>query len=120
MEIYKKFSFDSAHKLTCVPEGHPCGNLHGHTFSVSIHIKGPVDASSGWIQDFADIKSAFKPILKQLDHHYLNDIDGLSNPTSENICRWIWRRLKPTLPLLSKIVVAETPTSTCVYQGESE
>ena len=98
MEIYKEFSIEAAHRLPHVPEGHKCARLHGHSFQVSIHVSGSVDAQSGWVMDFADIKAAFKPIWEQLDHHYLNDITGLENPTSENLARWIWRELKPTLP----------------------
>lgn len=120
MEIFKIFSFDASHRLPAVPEGHKCGNLHGHTFQVTVYVKGPVDARYGWIMDFADIKEAFQPIYQQLDHSYLNDIEGLENPTSENLARWIWKRLKPALPQLSKIVVNETPTSGCIYTGEEE
>ena len=67
--------------------------------------------------DFADIDKAFQPLHDQLDHKYLNDIDGLDNPTSENIAKWIWQRLHLTLPL-SKIVVQESPDSGCIYTGE--
>ncbi|HET9680340.1 MAG TPA: 6-carboxytetrahydropterin synthase, partial [Gammaproteobacteria bacterium] len=79
----------------------------------------PLDPELDWVMDFADLKAAFKPIYDQLDHHYLNEIDGLENPTSENLARWIWQRLKPQLPLLSTIVVAETCTSACIYRGEA-
>lgn len=118
MEIYKEFSIEAAHRLPHVPEGHKCARLHGHSFQVSIHVSGSVDDQSGWVMDFADIKAAFKPIWEQLDHHYLNDITGLENPTSENLARWIWCALKPALPLLSKIIVKETCTSGCVYCGD--
>lgn len=120
MELFKEFSFDSAHRLPRVPEGHKCGRLHGHTFIVRLYVSGPVDETYGWVMDFADIKKAFKPLYEQLDHHYLNEIEGLENPTSENLARWIWRRLKPALPLLSKVMVFETPTSGCAYAGEDE
>jgi 6-pyruvoyltetrahydropterin/6-carboxytetrahydropterin synthase len=118
MEIYKEFSIEAAHRLPHVPEGHKCSRLHGHSFQVAIHVSGPVEPQQGWVMDFADIKSAFKPILEQLDHHYLNDIPGLENPTSENLARWIWQKLKPELPLLSRILVKETCTSGCVYTGD--
>ncbi len=75
---------------------------------------------TGWVMDFADLKKAFKPLYQQLDHHYLNEVEGLQNPTSENIARWIWKHLKPDLPQLSKIVVHETCTAGCVYRGEDE
>lgn len=118
MDIYKEFSIEAAHRLPHVPDGHKCSRLHGHSFQIAIHVSGPVDAHHGWVMDFADIKHAFKPVWEQLDHHYLNEIPGLDNPTSENLARWIWRHLKPALPLLSKIVVKETCTSGCVYTGD--
>lgn len=116
--IYKEFSFESAHLLPYVPLGHKCGKLHGHSFIVRLEITGEVDSHSGWVMDFADIKAIFKPILEQLDHHYLNDIPGLENPTSEVLSSWIWHKLKPNLPLLSAVIVKETCTSGCTYKGE--
>lgn len=118
MELYKEFRFEAAHRLPRVPEGHKCGRLHGHSFQVVLHVDGPVDEEVGWVVDFADIKRAFGPILDRLDHHYLNEIEGLENPTSENLARWIWDRVKSELPLLSKVVVSETCTSGCIYRGE--
>ncbi len=117
MEIYKQFGIEAAHRLPNVPEGHKCANLHGHSFQVILYAAGAVDEHTGWVMDFADIKAAFQPLYVQLDHHYLNDIAGLENPTSENLARWIWTHLKPNLPSLSKIVVQETCTSGCVYTG---
>jgi 6-pyruvoyltetrahydropterin/6-carboxytetrahydropterin synthase len=117
-EIFKEFTFEAAHRLPFVPDDHKCARLHGHSFRVEIHVSGEVDETSGWIMDFGDIKSAFKPLLDRLDHYYLNEIDGLENPTSENLARWIWERLESTLPGLSRIVVRETCTSGCVYVGE--
>ncbi len=117
MEIYKTFTIEAAHRLPNVPPGHKCARLHGHSFSIEIHLRGPVLADAGWVQDFADLKAAFQPLFDQLDHNYLNDIAGLENPTSENLARWIWRRLLPNLPLLHRIVVRETCTSGCIYDG---
>lgn len=119
MELYKLFSIEAAHYLPRVPEGHKCRRLHGHSFKVEIHIEGPVRAEEGWVQDFADISRAFTPLYDQLDHRCLNEVAGLENPTSENLARWIWQRLKPALPLLSQIVVRETCTAGCIYRGES-
>ncbi len=118
MEIYKEFTFEAAHRLPHVPEGHKCARLHGHSFRVTVHVDGPMDSRIGWVMDFADMKSACQPLLDRLDHYFLNEIEGLENPTSENLARWIWERLKPTLPRLSKLVVSETCTSGCVYRGE--
>jgi len=118
MEIFKVFKFDAAHRLPAVGNEHKCAEVHGHSFRIEIHIKGPVDSAKGWVIDFADIDKAFQPILDQLDHKYLNEIEGLMNPTSENIARWIWKRLHVKLPQLSKIVVQESPESGCIYRGE--
>jgi 6-pyruvoyltetrahydropterin/6-carboxytetrahydropterin synthase len=116
MQIYKEFSFEAAHLLPNVPEGHKCGRLHGHTFYVRLYIEGEVGSETGWVMDFADIKAAFKPIYDRLDHYYLNDIPGLENPTSENLAKWIWQQLKPELALLSQVEVRETCTSGCIYK----
>jgi 6-pyruvoyltetrahydropterin/6-carboxytetrahydropterin synthase len=118
MEIFKEFTFEAAHRLPKVPEGHKCARLHGHSFRIEIHVRGPVDFHTGWVMDFADIKTAFEPLYRQLDHNYLNDIRGLENPTSEEIARWIWTRLQPALPGLSRIVVRETCTTAAVYEGD--
>ena len=118
MEIFKVFKFDAAHRLPNVGQGHKCSQLHGHSFSVEIYIRGLVDPVSGWVMDFADIAAVCQPIIDQLDHKYLNDIDGLDNPTSENIAKWIWKHLRLALPQLSKIVVQESTESGCIYAGE--
>jgi 6-pyruvoyltetrahydropterin/6-carboxytetrahydropterin synthase len=117
MDIFKRFQIEAAHRLPNVPAGHKCARLHGHSFGIEIHVSGTPDAQTGWIMDFADIKSAFAPIFDELDHHYLNEIPGLDNPTSERLAEWIWNRLKPALPSLSKIVIHETCTSGCVHSG---
>jgi 6-pyruvoyltetrahydropterin/6-carboxytetrahydropterin synthase len=118
MNIFKEFTIEAAHRLPHVPTGHRCGRLHGHSFRIEIHVKGDVNPQTGWVMDFADMKQAFQPVHDQLDHSYLNDIDGLSNPTSENLSRWIWTHLRATLPLLSKVIVRETCTSGAIYEGE--
>lgn len=117
MEISKTFHIEAAHRLPHVPDGHKCARLHGHSFRVEVQVSGPLDPHLGWVMDFADIKSAFAPLFDQLDHRYLNEIPGLENPTSEILARWIWDRLKPSLPLLSRISVHETCTSACSYGG---
>jgi 6-pyruvoyltetrahydropterin/6-carboxytetrahydropterin synthase len=118
VDIFKKFTIEAAHRLPNLPDSHKCRRLHGHSFGIEIHVSGPLIAHEGWVMDFADVSRAFSPIYDQLDHHYLNDIPGLENPTSEILARWIWVRLKPALPLLSKVVVRETCTAGCVYTGD--
>lgn len=120
MEIYKEFMFEAAHRLPNVPEGHKCARLHGHSWKGTIYVAGEVDREQGWVMDYADIKKKFRPIYEQLDHHYLNDIEGLENPTSEVLAKWIWDRLKPDLPELTRVVINETCTSGCIYRGEHD
>ncbi|WP_210405353.1 6-carboxytetrahydropterin synthase QueD [Limnobaculum zhutongyuii] len=116
--LFKDFTFEAAHRLPNVPEGHKCSRLHGHSFVVRIEVTGEVNPITGWVMDFSEIKAAFKPILDRLDHYYLNDISGLENPTSEVLAHWIWQQLKPGLPLLSGVRVKETCSAGCVYKGE--
>lgn len=117
MEIYKEFSFDSAHFLPNVPVGHKCREMHGHTYRLKVFIKGELDPRLGWIMDFKDLKEALLPVIDQLDHKLINNIKGLDNPTAENITVWIWQQIKPSLPLLSRIELYETPTTGVIYSG---
>lgn len=117
-EVFREYRFEAAHRLTALPPGHKCGRLHGHSFVVQLHCRGPMDEARGWLVDFYEIDTAFAPCFAQLDHNYLNEIDGLENPTSEIIARWIWQRVKPVVPQLSRIVVKETCDSGCVYCPE--
>ena len=118
VELRKTFQFEAAHKLPNVPADHKCARLHGHSFRVEVVVSGECDPRLGWLMDYADISEAFKPLLERLDHYYLNEVPGLENATSENLAKWIWDRLKPKLPLLTEIMVAETCVSRCVYRGQ--
>jgi len=118
MEIWKDFTFEAAHLLPGAPEGHKCRRLHGHSYRVRVWVRGEPDPAAGWIVDFADIKAACEPIRRELDHHYLNEIEGLENPTAELLARWIWTRLTPRLPGLCRLEIDETCTSGCVYEGD--
>ena len=118
MDVFRVFQIEAAHWLPNVPEGHKCARLHGHSFRIEVHVSGEIGEASGWVMDFADLRAAFQPLFVQLDHHCLNDIEGLENPTSENLARWIWQGLKPGLQELSKVVVQETCNAGCVYFGD--
>jgi len=120
MDIFRVFQIEAAHWLPNVPAGHKCARMHGHSFRIEVHVSGPVGENTGWVMDFADLKGIFQPLYDQLDHHCLNDIEGLDNPTSENLAIWIWQRLQGTLPQLSKIAVQETCNAGCVYKGETD
>jgi len=111
MHIHKVFQIEAAHRLPNVPAGHKCARLHGHSFRIEVHVQGELDPALGWVMDFADLKAAFAPLFEQLDHRYLNDIEGLENPTSEMLARWIFQRLAPKLSGLEKVMVHETCTS---------
>ena len=117
MRIYKEFQIEAAHLLPNLPVEHKCKRLHGHSFRITVHIEGEADEHTGWIMDFADIGKAFAPVFEQLDHRYLNEIDGLENPTSENLAKWVWDHLHPDLPNLAAVQVRETCTSGCIYEG---
>ena len=117
MQIFKEFSFEAAHRLPNVPPDHQCSRLHGHSFKVRITVEGEAGIESGWVMDFSELGRAFRPLLDQLDHYYLNDIEGLENPTSENLAKWIWLRLQPNLPNLFEIEIRETCNSGCRYHG---
>jgi len=116
--LYKQFSFDSAHLLPNVPEGHKCRELHGHTYHLTIYLEGNVQEDRGWLMDFTDVKKAVKPVIDLVDHKYLNDIPGLENPTTEMFSVWLWGKIKPLLPQLKRIELKETPTSGVIYEGE--
>lgn len=118
-EIFREFTFEAAHRLPNVPEGHKCARLHGHSYRVEIRVGGEVGEQTGWVIDFADLSAAFKPLLAQLDHYYLNEVPGLENPTSEVLARWIWDRLVTSLDGLKEVIVRETCTSGCSYRRQA-
>jgi len=118
MEIYKQFSFDAAHFLPHVPEGHKCRQLHGHTYQLTVFVKGMLSEPEGWILDYSDLKAVVAPVIDQLDHRLLNEVKGLENPTAEKLVLWLWQRLQPSLPGLSRLELKETPSSGVSYCGE--
>jgi 6-pyruvoyltetrahydropterin/6-carboxytetrahydropterin synthase len=118
MDIFCTYHIEAARRLPNLPPEHPCSRLHGHSFRVEVRVSGEVDEQTGWVMDFADVDRAFQPLLNRLDHRCLNDIEGLENPTSENLARWLWARLKPGLRGLSEIRIWETHRSGCAYRGE--
>ena len=117
VELFTEFTFEAAHHLPNAPADHRCTRLHGHSYRVVVHVRGTVDPHAGWVMDFADLKKAFEPLRNQLNHRCLNEIEGLANPTSENVARWIWQRLRPALPGLCRIVVRESDDCGCIYEG---
>ena len=117
VRLTKTFGFEAAHDLPTFPVGHKCRRLHGHSFRFDLVVEGEVEEKQGYLIDYGEIKAAAEPVVQVLDHHYLNEIEGLGNPTSENIARWLWVKLKPILPNLTAVIVHETCTSACEYNG---
>lgn len=117
MKITQAFTFEAAHWLPNVPETHRCRRMHGHSYRVELRLEGAVDPVTGFVVDFFDVEAAFGPLLARLDHHCLNEVEGLSNPTAEHIASWIWDRTKPLLPQLDAVLVYETPMSWAEYRG---
>ena len=118
VRLVHEFRFEAAHRLPMVPPGHKCERLHGHSFKIELAISGPVDPKTGWFIDYGVLYDAWAPLGNQLDHNYLNDIEGLENPTSEILAKWIWDRMKATIPSLSRVTVFETCDARCEYEGE--
>jgi len=114
--ITKSFSFDSAHWLPHVSDTHKCRRLHGHTYTVVLGLENTLDEKFGWVQDYGEISWAFAPMLEALDHHCLNEIEGLENPTAEILAAWIFNGLKGKLPLLADVTVCETSNTSTVYR----
>lgn len=117
MEVFKTFRIEAAHFLPNVPPEHKCRRMHGHSFRVEIRVEGEVAEAAGWVVDFAELSAAFAPLHAELDHHCLNEVPGLENPTSENLAIWIWDRLEPRVAGLVAVSVHETCTSGCRYEG---
>jgi 6-pyruvoyltetrahydropterin/6-carboxytetrahydropterin synthase len=117
VRLVREVRFEAAHRLPRVPPGHKCARLHGHSFKIEIAIRGPVSPETGWFIDYEVVDAAWRPLHDRLDHNYLNEIEGLENPTSEHLARWIWDRMKPALPALERVTVWETCDARCEYEG---
>lgn len=116
-----QFRLESARRLIHLEKNHPCSQMHGHSFLVSLIFHGPLDIQKGWLIDFNEIETSLAPIKKKLDHKVLNEIPGLENPTSELLCAWIYWKLKkqtqhPNVAQhLVQVRVAETPYTECAF-----
>lgn len=107
--IWKEFSFDSATLLRQAPEGDLRGSLHGHTYTLRLHMNAPLDAAMGWTVDFGDVKQIFDPIFKTLDHQPLTEIDGVRDGDTRSLAAWIFAQARPSLPALARVDLYETP-----------
>lgn len=118
VELVKEYRFEAAHRLPNVAPGHKCARLHGHSFKFEIHIAGGVDEKSGWFIDYGVLDDAVNPLVARLDHYYLNEVEGLENPTSEILARWLYDRIKPKIPSLRAVTLWETCDARCIYRGD--
>ncbi|MBX2986363.1 MAG: 6-carboxytetrahydropterin synthase QueD [Bdellovibrionaceae bacterium] len=119
-ELRQHFQIESARRLPNLPEGHPCGRLHGHSFKIILTLVGEQDPRLGWVMDYHEIETRLRPFLDQLDHRVLNDVPGLENPTSENLCRWIHDKVRAGIPALTRVTVMETPSTECSYPAREQ
>lgn len=118
MQIYKEFNLEAAHYLPSAPAGHANARIHGHSFRVRVTIEGEPDPKTGLIVHFDDMSAALRDLHKDLDHNFLNEVEGLENPTLENISKWIWDRLSTKFPGLAEVAIArESCHEGCVYRG---
>jgi 6-pyruvoyltetrahydropterin/6-carboxytetrahydropterin synthase len=109
MKIFKEFTFEAAHRLPNLPKAHKCYHLHGHNYRVRVECEGPLHKELGWVFDFGMIDAAMGELKQIVDHKYLNDIDGLENPTAELIAQWFLDRARLTIIPVKSVTVWETP-----------
>lgn len=117
-QLTKTFRFEASHRLP--QHDGKCARLHGHSWTGAVVVRGDelvgTGPKAGMVMDYGDIKAAVEPLVAaHLDHWHLNDSTGLANPTSEELARWLYRQLAPTLPGLVEVVIEETCTSRCAY-----
>ncbi len=118
MRIYKEFTFEAAHFLPSAPPGHPNARVHGHSFRVRVTIDGEPDEETGLVMHLDDVEAALADVHEALDHRFLNEVEGLSQPTLERITMWLWDRLHNRLPGLAEIEIArDSCREGCIYRG---
>ncbi|MBD3425779.1 MAG: 6-carboxytetrahydropterin synthase QueD [Candidatus Omnitrophica bacterium] len=109
--------FSSAHNL----RGYKgkCEDLHGHNWRVEVSAFSKELDELGMVVDFKELKAALGEVLGELDHSFLNDVEYFkrTNPTSENIARFIYQRMEELNPSLRirEVTVHETDTSSATY-----
>ncbi len=116
--LSKEFHFEASHRLDHLSVDHPCYQLHGHSYRVEVEVYGEVDPKTGFVIDYRDLKAIVGPVIGRLDHRHLNDVEGLEITSTEHIARWLWNEIKPRLPILSKIIIYETTSTRCEYEGD--
>ena len=117
VRLSRSFHFEASHRLDHLGPEHPCYNLHGHSYRVEVEVSGEVDLTTGFLIDYSEIKRIVQPLIARLDHTHLNDVEGLPLTSTEYIARWLWERIQPELPIISRITIHETDSSKCVFEG---
>lgn len=127
IEISKTFSFESSHILPRHPG--KCSRLHGHSYKLTVYVKGEVTIKSGFVMDYAELKNRVQPIIDVLDHRHLGtDILALNGvdvvvrgclfdiyPSAENILVWI---ADHTPPFWSRLELHETENTQATLTRE--
>ena len=116
MRIYKEFFFEAAHFLPSAPSGHPNARVHGHSFRARITVDGQPDEDTGIVLHFDELEAAVADARDALDHRMLNEIEGLENPTAENIARVIFDAAKDAGLPVAEVRLWETPSSCAGYR----
>ena len=107
--IWKDLTLDSALRFKAAPPGHPRQRLHGHTYTLRLHLSAPLDQVMGWTVDFGDVKTLFNPVFKALDHKPLHQITDLADCDSATVAAWILNKARADLPQVSRVDLFETP-----------
>ena len=119
MIVYRTFRFHAARFLPNLHDKHICKKIHGHTFNLTVYIYGPIKNPEGFVIDFFDIDVVLnKKILPLIDHKLLNDVEGLNNPTSEHLIKWIWDNIVNEFSGLRKLQLSEDHGTGIIYKGE--
>ena len=113
-ELKQHFQIESARFLPHLPKDHPCSRMHGHSFKIVLTLVGDLDPKIGWVVDYHEITKIMKPILDQLDHKVLNEVPGLENPTSELLARWLYEKVRVSLPQLDALQSWKRPALSVV------
>ena len=123
IEIARDTKFEAAHYLPHVPATHKCSRMHGHTYRLTAIWRGPIEPDLGWVTDFGELRDMLAPLLKQVDHHLLNDL--VDNPTCENMLVWLWQEITNQATdwglgvQLAELRLRETDTSWATYRGDT-
>lgn len=117
IELTQKFGFDAAHFMPHRDEGDPYRRMHGHSFFAEVTLEGEVDAVTGWVRDFGEIKAVLDELRSSLDHRLLNEVPGLENPTLENLTRFIFAAVQSRIPGVVRVRVSRPSYGqSCVYE----